>query len=265
MVMYRRFIADKAMDARSSACSAAEIRDLFLEKLVLDYDRVIVISACAAHCATFEHATEASYGLLQAYRERRESAGRTGSFALRVLDSASLCAGQAVLACEAVRLAGEGSLPFEKLRRALKDDTRHTRCLLVPNDLFYLRKRGLDGSGRGLGRAGYALGRLADLKPVLEIAGKRTRIRDRARGFEGAANRALERARDAIRAGLKAPVVALSFGGDPRVVRDMPAYQDLEAHAAAQRVDLHLSVMSATMGVRLGPGALSVAWMEEPA
>lgn len=264
MGFFRRYISDRAIPARSTACSVEEIRDIFLNELVLAYDRVLVLSACAARSDTFQRATDASYGILQAYRERRELAGQSGSFSLRVLDSGTLCAGQGVLACQAVRLAGE-HLPFEKLRRALRDDVRRTHCIVVPNDLYYLRNRGLGGAGGGVGRTGYALGRLADVKPLVEITSGGTKIVDRARGFAAAASTALERARDAIRRGLHAPVVTLSFGGDPRIVRDMPAYQDLEAHAAAQRVDLHLAVMSATMGVRLGPGALSAAWLEEPA
>ena len=54
----------------------------------------------------------------------------------------------------------------------------------------------------------------------------------------------------------------MSFGGDPRIIRELPAYQDFEGFAATHRVQLHLSVMSATLAVNVGPGAFSLAYVE---
>lgn len=261
MMFYRRFIADRAVDARSGACSAAEIREIFLQELVLDYERVLVISACAEYSDMFQRATEASYAILQDYRERREQGEREGSFALRVLDSRTVCAGEAIIVCRALQLLAEGRLGFEKIRRALRDEVLRATCLLVPGDPWYLRRRGLDGHGPSLGRTEYALARISDLTPVLELIGGRRQTVARRRGFHGACATALGRAGNAIEHGLGTPTLVLSFGGDPRVIREMPAYQELEGRAAAARIDMHFSVMSATMGVRAGPGALSLAWL----
>jgi fatty acid-binding protein DegV len=260
MMFYRRFIADRAVEARSGACSAEEIREIFLRDLVLDYERVLVISPCPAFSDLFARATEASYAILQRYRERREEGRCGGSFALRVLDSGSLCAGQAITVCRGLQLVGEGRLGFEKMRRALREEVPLITCLLVPGDPWYLRRRGLDGRGKGLSRFDHAMSRVSDLKPVIELADGQQRVIARPRGFEAACTRALGLAHAALKAGLGTPSLVLSFGGDPRVVRELPAYQELEAAAAEARIDLHFSVMSATMGARLGPGALSVAW-----
>jgi DegV family protein with EDD domain len=261
MMFYRRFIADRAVDARSGACSAAEIRDIFLQDLVLEYERVLVISACAEYSDMFQRATEASYSILQDYRKRREEGERTGSFALRVLDSRTICAGQGIMVCRALQLLAEERLGFEKMRRALREEADRTTCLLVPGDPWYLRRRGIDGNGAGLSRADYALACISDLKPVIELAGGRRRMVARRRGFRAACSAALARAGTAVGRGLGTPSLVLSFGGDPRVIRETPAYQELESRAAAARIDMHFSVMSATMGVRAGPGALSVAWL----
>jgi DegV family protein with EDD domain len=261
MNFYRRFIADRAVDARSSACSAAEIREIFLQELVLDYERVLVISACAEYSDMFQQATEASYSILQGYRERRQEGECTGSFALRVLDSRTICAGEAVVVCRALQLLADGRLGFEKMRRALRDQAARTTCLLVPGDPWYLRRRGLDGHGAGLNRTEYALACISGLTPVLELVGGRRRTIARSRGFRAACGAAMARAGAAVSRGLGTPSLVLSFGGDPRVIREMPAYQELEGRAAEARIDMHFSVMSATMGVRTGPGALSLAWM----
>jgi fatty acid-binding protein DegV len=261
MMFFRRFLSERGMAARSAACSALEIEEIFLRDLVLEFDRVLVISACAEFSATFQNATDASYAILQSYRERREEGRRQGSFALRVIDSGSICAGEALAACRALQLLTDGQHSFDQVRRVLRDEVARVTCLLVPGDPWYLRQRGLDGNGASMGSVDYLRARISDLKPVIELAGGKRRILARPRGFRGGCAVALSRVAAAIDNGLGAPVVALSFGGDPRIIREMPAYQDLEARAASARVDLHLAVMSATMGVRLGPGALSCAWL----
>lgn len=262
MALFRRLIADKSLPASSQACSVEEIRNLFLDELVCDYDRVLVISACASRSNVFAAATEASYAILQSYRERRGAAGQAGSFALRILDSGTLGAGEGAVACRAVSAAAAGEVPFEKLRASLKDESARVTTLFVPNDLDYVRQRGLGGPTDTLGTGGYALGRVAGLRPVLALSSQGLRVVARGRGFSAAATTALDFAREAMRGASGPPVVVLSFGGDPRVIRDLPAYQDLEAQAASQRVEIHLAVMSATLGLRLGPGALSIAWIE---
>jgi fatty acid-binding protein DegV len=209
----------------------------------------------------FQRATEASYAILQDYRERREERARGGSFALRVLDSRTVCAGEAILVCRALQLLAAGTLGFEKMRRTLRDETGRISCLLVPGDPWYLRRRGLAGNGPSLSRSDYALACISDLKPVLELVGGRRRIITRPRGFRAACSAAFARAGEAIGRGLGTPSLALSFGGDPRVVREMPAYRELESRAAMARIAMHLSVMSATMATRTGPGSLSVAWL----
>ena len=113
-----------------------------------------------------------------------------------------------------------------------------------------------------LGAGSYAVGRMTGLQPVLELRGGKLRVLARRRGFGSAAAAALDMAREAMRRGPGAAVVTLSFGGDPRIVRNMPSYQDLEAQAASHRAELHLAVMSPVLGSRLGPGALSLAWVE---
>ena len=264
MMLYRRFIADRSVDARVNAASTAEIRDIFLQELVLDYDRVLVISAAAEFSDMHAHATEASYAILQAYREHRDAADRAGSFALRVLDSRSLGAGEGVVLCRALQLLEDGGRGFEKIRVAVRDDLDRVRALFVPGDPWYVRRRGMDGRGKGIGRGEYLLATLAGLRPVIELSRGTQQVVARQRGFAAACRHAMDEARKAVARGLGTPALVLSFGGDPRVIRQMDAYQELEAAAVGAQLDLHLAVMGAGTGARLGPGAFSIAWLDAP-
>lgn len=262
MLLYRQFIADRSVPTRVNAASAGAIRDIFLQELVLDYDRVLVLTAADELSQMHAHATEASYGILQAYRERRDEAERAGNFALRVLDTRTLAAGEGIALARAVQLLEEGDLGFEKIRGTLRDDLERLHCLLVPGDPWYLRRRGLDGHGGGLGRGDHLLAVAFGVRPVIELRGGVQQVIARPRGFDAACALALGQARSAVERGLGTPTLVLSIGGDPRLVRQMAAYQELEAAAATARLDLHLSVMSASTGTRLGPGAFSVAWLD---
>ncbi len=263
LAVYRRFIADKSLESRSRALDIEKIRDLFLDDLVLRYDRVLVLCVSANRGRVFEHATQASYAILQGYRERREAAGLSGQFALRVLDSGSVGPGEGVLAYEAVRMIEEDAPPFEKLRRSVKDMARRVVCLTVPNDLWYLHHRARTKGENSMSVGAYRLGRMLDVKPVLEMRQGESRVAARARGFDRAVSLVLQEARDRLSRGHVRPVVAMSFGGDPRLVREMHAYQEFEAFAATHRCQLQLSVMSATMAVNVGPGAFALAWIDD--
>lgn len=261
LAMYRRYIADRSLESRSRALGIDRIRDIFLDELVLKYDRIVVLCVSATRGRVFSHATQASYAILQGYRQRRESAGIDESFALRVLDTGSVGPGQGVLAHEAVRLIETESPPFEKLRRTIKDMTRRVVCMLVPNDLYYLRFRASSKGEQSLGGTAYHLGNILGVKPILRMQQGASQVAGYVRGFERGVSRVLENAREAMSRGHVGSVVAMSFGGDPRVIRDLTAYQEFETYAAMQRCELHLSVMSATLAVNVGPGAFALAYI----
>ncbi|MGD8425222.1 MAG: DegV family protein [Gammaproteobacteria bacterium] len=261
--VYRRFIADKSILSRSRAPEVEQIRDLFLDDLVLRYDRVLVLCVSGTRGRVFDRATQASYAILQGYRERREQAGRGGQFALRVLDTGNVGPGEGVLAHEAIRIIEEQAPPFEKLRRTLKDMARQTICLTVPHDLWYLHNRARSKGENSMTLSFYRLGRALEIKPILEMRDGRSRVAGSVRGFERAVARVLDQARDVLSKGHILPVVVMSFGGDPRIIREMTAYQEFEAFAAAHKCRLHLSVMSASMAVNVGPGAFALAYIQK--
>ena len=259
---YRRFIADKSIEAGTRAWAVESIRDLFLEDLIIRYDRVLVLCVSASRGSVYSNATEASYAILQGYRQRREAAGLTEPFALRVVDTNSVGPGEGVIVHEAVKMIADEAPPFEKLRRSVKDLTRRSVTYLVPNDLFYLRHRASTKGEKSMGATAYHFGRFLDVKPIIEMRHGESQVVAGVRRFERAVADVLERTREAIRYGLCRPVVVMSFGGDPRIIRELPAYQDFEGFAATHRVQLHLSVMSATLAVNVGPGAFSLAYVE---
>ena len=260
---YRRELADRRLDACTEAVSVEALRDLFLDDLVLRYDRVLMLCVSGSRSGTYSQAGLAAREILEHCRDRRTADGLREPFALRILDTGSVGPGEAILAREAVRLIEQDAPPFEKLRRAVKDRTRRVVCLLVPDDLWYLRHRAVEKGERSLTPWAYRWGRWLDLKPVLEMRRGETVVVDRVRGFERAVAAVLERARREIRAGHVRGGVALSYGGELSALRELAAFQAFEAYAARREIELQLAVMSATLAVNVGPGAFAIAWLQD--
>ena len=133
-------LASGGADAETSPFTVQQIQDLFLQKLVIDYDYVFCLTTTRTRSPIFDNATQASFAILNEYRPIRAAAGHDTPFALRVIDTQNVFAGQGVTAVEAVRLieSGEGAA---KIRARLEYLALHTHAYMVAPDLQYLRAR----------------------------------------------------------------------------------------------------------------------------
>ena len=90
--------------AESTAFSPEQIEQLFLERLVVDYDYVFCLTITSARSPIYDHALQASRSILNKYRTSRRAAGLPDRFGLAVVNSRNMFAGQGVQAAEAIRL-----------------------------------------------------------------------------------------------------------------------------------------------------------------
>lgn len=260
MAFYRDYLGDRNAEFRTRALDAGAITNLFLDRFVLKYSRVIVIACAASRSRLFKNATQASYALLKQQRHRRQAAGLPGSFALRVVDSKSLYAGEAIVAHEAARLADDEDLSLENIRQALEELGDKVVTYLLPQDPFFLRYRARQKGENSVGPVGYQFARAFDLKPLVRMAQGESRVVARPQGFDAALDLLFDTAREAISLGLAKPLVTMSYAGDPKDINDLAAYKSFAAFADGQGIELTLAVMSATSGINVGPGAFSLAY-----
>ena len=147
MDLYRRFVAAKDLEISTTPMSTKAIRDLFLDQLVLKYDRVLVITASSRRSSVFENATQASFMILSGYKERRRAAGLDEQFALRVIDSKTLFTGQAVVVYEALRaIRAQDDIMFDKLRQHVENFSQHVKAYVIPQDLLDRKSTRLNSS-----------------------------------------------------------------------------------------------------------------------
>lgn len=258
---YRKYLLEKTIEAETAPLSAEEIKHLFLNELVLKYDRVLVITITQTRSAIFANATEASYAILKQYRKYRQKAGISGSFYLTVVDSKNLFTGVGVLVHEALRLLNEDGLAFGAVRGAIEQLSQQVYGYLIPNDLFYIRYRASKKGEKSIGLLGYHFGSLLDVKPIIRFHRGSSEVVGKERGFNRALISLFGITRQAIDQGLATQVVNISYAGNPEIIRRKRAFIELETYAKERNIEILLSVMSTTGGINVGPGALALSYI----
>ena len=256
-------VAERGHEAETMPFTVQQIHDLFLQRLVIDYDYVFCMTITKTRSPIFDNATQASFAILNDYRPVRAAAGHDTPFALRVVDTQNLFAAQGVTAVEAVRLraAGEGA---PKIRARLENLALHTHGYLVPPDLYYIRNRGRAKGDRSVGLLSAALGSALDIKPVLHCNRGETGPVAKIKGFNPAVQKLFEHVIQRIGHGdLLTPTLCVSYGGDLESLRALPGYDALRQACQVHNIELFESVMSLTGMVNVGKGALVVGFAAE--
>ena len=255
-------VAARAAEADTTPFTVQQIHDLFLSKLVLDYDYVFCITMTRTRSAIHENAMQASFSILNDYKPVRQAAGNNTPFALRVVDTQNVFAASGVLPVEAARLraAGEGA---PKIRTRLEHLALHTHGYMVPPDLHHLRNRIRRRGDRSVSFLSAALGTALDIKPILHCHRGETGPVAKIKGFEPAAEKLFDFVGRRVAAGLMTPTVALSYGGPLEAMHALPGYARLRETCTEHQVELFESVMSLTGMVNVGKGALVAGFAGE--
>ncbi len=259
----RAHIAERGANAETMPFTVEQIRNLFLERLVIDYDYVFCMTITKSRSPIFDNAQQASFAILNEYRPIRAAAGNNTPFALRVIDTQTLFCAQGILAVEAVRLRDAGEGPA-KIRSRLEYLAIHTHGYLIPRDLYYIRARARKKGDRSVSFVSAALGTALDIKPVLHGARGETGPVAKIKGFEPAAQKMFEFAGRRVVAGLMTPTLTLCYGGELDEMRALPGYASLIDTCAAHNIEVFESVMSLTGMVNVGKGAVVVGFAAEP-
>ena len=257
---FRRYADNKKTHAETRPLSIDETAAIFLDQWVLDYDCLLVITVAQSRSKIYENTTRASFKILKEYRKRREQAGVSGLFTLRVMDSQTMFTGQAVLVQEAVRLINSG-MPFDKLRPAIEELTNHVYGFLVPNTLDYVYHRGRARGDRSVSWMAHKLGNMLDMKPIIQMHRGETGPIAKFRGYDETLENLFDRARGEINRGLQTHTIAMSYSGDTKDIRRRDDYQNFCKFAEANGIETTLSVMSTTAGINVGPGAFAMAYV----
>jgi len=195
---YVRYSNHKNLMAETAPFTVEQIRDWFLNELVIKYDRILVLTISANRSQIFANATQASFAILNGYRQKRRDAGVKGSFSLRVFDTQNFFSAEGVVAYEAARLNKEKKIPFDKWRTHLDEVSKNTHGFLVPDDLYYLKNVASRRGEKNIGGLKYLLAKTLDIKPILHGHLGDSSVFDKGKGFDDAMRKLFEHAKSVI-------------------------------------------------------------------
>lgn len=253
-----------ASEAGTSPFTVDQIKKVFLTRLVLDYDFVFCMTIASSRSPIYENAVKASFAILNEYKGPRAEAGVSGPFALRVIDTQNLFAGQGVLAVEAVRMIQSNPNP-NKIRERLEYLVQNTYGYMIPRNLHYIRARAQKKGDRSVGWMSAFLGTALDIKPLLRAFRNETGPVAKLRHFEDAAERCFTYIATRIMQNeLLTPTLCLSYGGELAEMDKLPGYSELMQLCRKNQIEVFRSIMSITGGVNVGEGSLAFAFAAQP-
>ena len=260
---YRESLGERGHAAETLPYTVEQIRELFLSRLVCEFDFVFCLTITSTRSPIHENCVMASREILRYYHPIRKEAGLKGIFQMRVIDSQTLFAGQAITVLEAVRMieAGETHTAiYDRLGQLAKN----TFAYMLPRDLYYLRARAAKKGDKSVSWFKAAMGTALDIKPILQAYRGQTGAVGKARGFDAGAKAMFGYAADRVSKGLLAPYVNLSYGGEMNKLQALPGYDDLARTCEQHGVQLGATGMSITGMVNVGEGALTLGFAAEP-
>jgi len=112
-------LGSKSHSGETEPSSVEDVQNLFLDRLVKDYDCVVCLTIMATRSPIHDNVIKASFAILKNYRPIREAAGITGPFLMRVVDTRNIFAGSGPVVAEAVRMIQAGRSPAEVRERVV--------------------------------------------------------------------------------------------------------------------------------------------------
>ena len=211
-----------------------------LEKLLQEGDTVVVITLSSKLSGTWQSAKIAALD----YPDR-----------VFVVDSRSLAVGQRILVLRGLELMAQG-LDAEAIARKLDEEKRQIRIMALLDTLEYLKKGGRISS------AAAVAGSLLSIKPVVALEDGEIKLVGKARGSKQANNLLRQLVQDCGGICFRKPF-ALAYSGlsDAMLCKYIEDSKELwEGYTD----DIPVHTVGCTIGTHAGPGAVAVAFFENP-
>ena len=251
-------LMEKGHTAETQAFTEEQIRDLFLEEIVTQYDFAFLETIARSRSQIFDNAEAAMNRIMRDYRPKRHAAGRKGAFSMRVVDSGTMFGGQGVLAAHTVHLINQG-IGKAELRTRVNQMRDNIYGCLVPKDLYYIRARGRQRGDKTLPWLSTFLAKTLGIFPVIWGRGSEGGAVAKERSFEAAIDTMFSYGVKRVREGLLSPYVCVSYGIPDEEFEQLPGVARLREACEQNNVTLLCCRGGITSGIYVGPESIGLA------
>lgn len=260
--LYQSGRIEKGYDAETEPYSSVEMSRLLEEELVLNYDKVLVLTIMRTRSKTYENVRDAVFVSQPKFKDLRSQNDKDRSFRIFVFDTNTLFTGHGLLTWEAVRLLKEDKASPENIMVQLESMKDRVHAMVLPNDLFYIKQRGSTKGDKSVSWLSYQVGTMLNVKPIVEAWQGDTSTIHKTLGFKSGLEKLFTLTSQAIDKGLLIRAVVMSYAGDLAEIEGNRDYQEFVAHARSKGVETLLSIMNLTTAINMGVGAFSIAYAD---
>jgi fatty acid-binding protein DegV len=236
-----------------------DIRRFILKKVAVDYNVAICQTIGKAYTPIYDGYKTVAQSIAGDAKHIRTPLGIEAPFRMSVFDTGSLAAGQGLIALYADDLM-KGGLDFTDYRPIIEDFSTLVKSFTVVRDSIYIRHR---VKLKGNKTVSFPVAFIANALSFAPIANNQNSGIDiidmKSRGFDNSVNRVLGYCSDRVLEGLVAPLINISFAGDPKTLIAHSNYKRLQQVCDKNSVALYIGAMTLAASINLGPGALSIA------
>lgn len=177
---------------------------------------------------------------------------------LRVMDSRTVFAGQALMAIETIRrlLRSKDENAVRKEMDHLSEDI-HT--FILPKDPLTALERARERNEKSVGFTQALIASKLGIHPIICNRNDTSSAVKKIWGFDKAANALFEHISTRIDHGLTCPIITVNYCGPLEILYALPGYDELVQKAKANKLMLVPSVASLAGGIYASVGSLSVA------
>ena len=256
-----------ALNAGSEPPSVEEISHFMLEQVALEFDQVLGVFVSSTRSPIYERSQAAMDRVKTISFPKRVRLKKMVALEQHACDSLALFAGygvQSLCLLDAISSA-DAHLPIAALVQLQQAFQKQTYVYLVPGDVSYILKRAKAKGENSVGMiAGLAAKTLA-ITPVIRGHLGQSEPIARKRGAGNARELLIELARTCMEKSLiVSKHICFSYSGDVADIQTMPSYESLVSQAALLGIDIHVSLMSMTGSVNVGPNTLSLGFLGKP-
>src|SRR5690554_1174165 len=204
---YQSGLLQKGHHAETHAFSTEQIHDLFIQKIVPQFDVAICETVTRSRSLVYQNASEAMNSVMANCEQARADSGRDGKFSMRVIDSKQIFAGQGLLAAHTLKLIDQ-KLSKNALRNEVERFSDKIFTCVIPRDLHYIRERARRRGDKSISGVVAFLGKALNITPIIFGQGVDGQPVAKTRSFDMAVEKVMNYATARVEAGLLHPTLA---------------------------------------------------------
>lgn len=253
-----------ATGGRSEPMSTDEMLAAFNSQLALNFDQMLGVFVASSRSAIYQRAKIAvARARIESFAVRAR-AGKLSQLQADCVDSQALFAGYGAQVMHLLDKLDKGA-GIADLIAEQREAVAQTYAYMAPGDVGYILKRAaLKGEKSVSALAGFAAKALS-ITPILRGHMGQTEPVARKLGKLKAREAVIEMGLRMLKTKLLVSRhICFSYSGVLKDIEDMPSYEALRTGATKAGVQVHLTAMSMTGSVNVGPDALVIGVLAKP-